>query len=154
MRLIDDFKTNASDPLKVEAHPDQPGRYRIGGFGDAPTLNLRFQEGAVGDVGANGVTPQALLAVVADRLRGQAAALPEGTKPDKTQADALKHIEAAQKSLLDGANADAQRRAETAAQAPSEDAANPAQAPAGSGAPAARAAATAAAAPAPAAAKK
>ena len=63
---------------------DQPGsgganhKYNIGGFihrNDAATddetaITLRFQNGPIPEVGTNGVTHEALLAIIIDRLLG------------------------------------------------------------------------------------
>lgn len=37
---------------------------------DVPTTHLRFQKGAVNEVGVNGVSDEALLSILIDRLRG------------------------------------------------------------------------------------
>lgn len=63
-----------NEMLHVEAL-SEPGRgganqvYRIGGHALQPTI-LRFQTGAVRDFGLNGLSNEALLAVVHDRLSG------------------------------------------------------------------------------------
>lgn len=53
-----DTTTNPSDPF-ITRH-GQPGRY----------ATILFQNGPIGEVGINGITNEALLAVVIDRLRG------------------------------------------------------------------------------------
>lgn len=85
-RELHDHKVNtANDRLGVEAI-DSPGeggachRYVISGFtaalnpsaGDRYSLDveLLFQNGPIGEVGVNGITHEALLAVLIDRLRG------------------------------------------------------------------------------------
>lgn len=86
MREINDHKINpANDTLKIEVM-DEPGsgganhRYQISGFnvGSNPSedekmpvnyVTILFQNGPIGEVGVNGVTQEALLAIVADRLR-------------------------------------------------------------------------------------
>lgn len=54
-------------------------------------VDIHFQNGPIGEVGANGVTNEALLAVVADRLRS----FQEGPYRCKENACALTHIEEA-----------------------------------------------------------
>jgi hypothetical protein len=66
----------------VVAAVDDPGvggahhQYRISGVQGPldhhpiPTIDLRFQNGAVDEVGANGITNESLLAIVIDRLQG------------------------------------------------------------------------------------
>lgn len=85
MRTIHEHETNpANRELKIDVL-DEPGHggacheYRISGFAfagkdDEPvpnsaTVELLFQNGPVKEVGVNGVTHEALLAIVADRLR-------------------------------------------------------------------------------------
>lgn len=53
-----DTATNPSDPF-IARH-GQPGRY----------ATILFQNGPISEVGINGITDEALLAVVIDRLRG------------------------------------------------------------------------------------
>jgi hypothetical protein len=53
---------------------------------------IKFQDGPIGEVGVNGVTHEALLAVLADRLRG----FQSGPYASPDNADALAHIEDAQ----------------------------------------------------------
>jgi len=74
MRELHDHKVNlANHVLSVKAL-DEPGpgnanhQYEIGGFGDSVTLN--FQNGAINEVGVNGITHEALLVILIDRLRG------------------------------------------------------------------------------------
>lgn len=86
MHTIHEHQTNlANDRLEIEV-TDAPGsggashRYVISGFdcqrnpsalpGDLITfVVLNFQNGPINEVGVNGVTHEALLAIVADRLR-------------------------------------------------------------------------------------
>jgi hypothetical protein len=85
MRKLTEHVVNpANDRLKVLVL-DQPGaggafhRYEISGYDDTTNLSrdadpcgrteILFQNGAIPDVGVNGVTQEALLAVIADRLR-------------------------------------------------------------------------------------
>lgn len=76
MRKIDDHIINpANDAISIVA-ADQPG---AGGANHKYLLNLRgsdktfceigFQDGGIAEVGVNGVTQEALLAVCIDRLR-------------------------------------------------------------------------------------
>lgn len=60
--------------------------------GDLPQmLRIQFQNGTIAEKGINGVTHEALLAVVADRLRG----FQSGPYATKANACALTHIEEA-----------------------------------------------------------
>lgn len=88
MREINDHKVNpANDVLKVLA-TDEPGsggahhRYEITGYNAEtnPSLNsefgddirgevILFQNGPIAEVGVNGVTHEALLAILIDRMR-------------------------------------------------------------------------------------
>jgi len=54
-----------------------------------------FQNGAIGDVGVNGVTQEVLLSIVADRLRSFQA----GPYACPENALALSHVESAQAAL-------------------------------------------------------
>lgn len=117
MRTLNDHKVNpANDTLTITA-VDEPGsggahhRYEISGFvmdtnpagkyprdfghdGDygatRPTV-IVFQNGPINEVGINGLTHEALLAIVADRLRSFQA----GPFACKANACALTHIEEA-----------------------------------------------------------
>lgn len=112
MRTIDEHKVNpANDKLEI-AVTDAPGagganhRYEITGFDTSTNVSLDanatgepksrtvllFQNGTIPEVGTNGVTQEALLAVVADRLRSFQA----GPFACKENACALTHIEEAQ----------------------------------------------------------
>lgn len=112
MRIINDHKINqANDTLEISVL-DQPGSgganhaYKISGFklennpsaGDGVVHNcaedavVYFQNGPIPEVGVNGVTHEALLAIVADRLRSFQA----GPFACKANACALTHIEEAQ----------------------------------------------------------
>ena len=103
MRLIDDHKVNpANDRLTVMV-TDEPGagganhQYAIehnpGGDGWF-SYSIKFQNGpiSVDGNGVNGVTHEALLAIVADRLRS----FQKGPYSCKANACALTHIEEAQ----------------------------------------------------------
>lgn len=104
MRVIDEHKVNpANDTLDitVEDDPGQGGAnhsYRIH-FGERPNglptlspVDINFQNGPIAEVGVNGLTHEALLAVVADRLRS----FQKGPYSCKANACALTHIEEAQ----------------------------------------------------------
>jgi len=108
MREIHDHKVNmANDSLKIEV-VDQPGSgganhcYRVSGFNAGKNesedstmpighTTIVFQNGPINEAGVNGVTHEALLAVVADRLRSYQA----GPFACKANACALTHIEEA-----------------------------------------------------------
>lgn len=108
MRELHEHKVNpANDTLKIEV-VDEPGsggahhHYRITGFDTVGNLawphvanlsqtTVLFQNGPIGEVGVNGVTHEALLAIVADRLRSFQA----GPFASKANACALTHIEEA-----------------------------------------------------------
>lgn len=108
MRFLNDHQVNtANDTLSVRVI-DEPGAggahhaYLIEGFDnttnpsdpddqDANTTLILFQNGPINEVGVNGVTHEALLAVVADRLRS----FQKGPYSCKANACALTHIEEA-----------------------------------------------------------
>lgn len=112
MRLLHDHKVNpANDTLDIAAE-DAPGsgganhRYSITGFdtehnpsnadadGYVASFSrqvILFQNGPIAEVGVNGVTHEALLAIVADRLRS----FQKGPFSCKANACALTHIEEA-----------------------------------------------------------
>lgn len=109
MRTLDEHKINpANDRLRIVV-TDAPGagganhRYVINGFSAASNASafdgeddrdacfILFQNGPIAEVGLNGVTQEALLAVVADRLRSFQA----GDYACKENACALTHIEEA-----------------------------------------------------------
>lgn len=109
MRTLNEHKVNpANDTLEIEV-TDKPGagganhRYVISGHdtGSNPSAEthdtlfssvILFQNGPIPEVGVNGVTHEALLAIVADRLRSFQA----GPFACKANACALTHIEEAQ----------------------------------------------------------
>jgi len=113
MRFLTDHKVNPANDTLTIAVTDEPGagganhRYVISGF-DAPKnpsafapvdsgiVSVLFQNGPIAEVGVNGVTQEALLAIVADRLRSFQA----GAYANEYNATALAHVEAAQASLL------------------------------------------------------
>lgn len=110
MRTIDDHKVNpANDRLEIRVL-DEPGAggashaYLIAGFdhGSNPSAGgdfdaaretlIVFQNGPINEAGVNGVTQEALLAIVADRLRSFQA----GQYACRENAIALTKIEEAQ----------------------------------------------------------
>lgn len=113
MRTINDHKVNpANDTLTITVQ-DAPGSgganhlYMIEGFDTSSNASdpftsrhgqpakhatVLFQNGPIPEVGVNGVTHEALLAIVADRLRSFQA----GPFACKANACALTHIEEAQ----------------------------------------------------------
>lgn len=112
MRTLDEHKVNpVNDALNIQVL-DEPGNgganhlYRIKGLNTANNpsdklvanyeqavdhATILFQNGPINEVGVNGVTHEALLAVVADRLRG----FQKGAYACKANACALTHIEEA-----------------------------------------------------------
>lgn len=108
MRTIEDHKVNPANDTLTIAVCDEPGAggahhyYDVSGF-DASTNPssphecissqcILFQNGPIAEVGVNGLTHEALLAIVADRLRSFQA----GPYACKANACALTHIEEAQ----------------------------------------------------------
>ena len=109
MRELSEHKVNpANDKLAVTVM-DPPGsgganhHYRISGFSspppsfetiaqDASVADVVFQNGPIQEAGVNGVTHEALLAIIADRLRGFQA----GPFACRDNAIALTKIEEAQ----------------------------------------------------------
>ncbi len=108
MRELNDHKVNpANDTLTITV-VDEPGsgganhRYEITGFNsetnasesgidDRDRVSILFQNGPIAEAGVNGVTHEALLAIVADRLRS----FQKGPYSCKANACALTHIEEA-----------------------------------------------------------
>lgn len=108
MRTIEDHKVNpANDTLSIRVI-DEPGSgganhgYMIEGFDNTANPSdvddmdpnqclILFQNGPIAEVGINGVTHEALLAIVADRLRS----FQKGPYSCKANACALTHIEEA-----------------------------------------------------------
>lgn len=100
MRKLEDHKVNpVNDRLEVSV-VDEPGSggachsYMISGQG-MKTVLLHFQEGPIGEVGVNGITHEALLAILIDRLEGFQA----GPFANVYNAAALSHLQAAQHEL-------------------------------------------------------
>lgn len=113
MRTLTDHVVNpANDKLTIEVL-DEPGQggachdYYVGGF-DLSTnpsscklydakdgVRLQFQNGPIAEVGVNGITHEALLAILIDRLRG----FQEGRFACAENAQALEHLIAARTVL-------------------------------------------------------
>ena len=99
MRELTEHKVNpANDVLRIRV-TDEPGagganhRYEIDGANpEGKPVLIEFQNGPINEVGVNGVTHEALLAILADRLRSFQA----GPFACKANACALTHIEEAQ----------------------------------------------------------
>lgn len=99
MRQLTEHVVNPANDRLVITVVDDPGcgganhAYDIEG-GEAVPTHLRFQNGPIGadGNGVNGITHEALLAIVADRLRG----FQSGQYSCKANACALTHIEEAQ----------------------------------------------------------
>lgn len=99
MRVLVDHKVNPANDLLEVRVVDEPGqgganhRYEIALPNNGPIYGLDFQDGpiSVDGNGVNGVTHEALLAVVADRLR----CFQDGAYRCKANACALTHIEEA-----------------------------------------------------------
>lgn len=112
MRQLTDHKVNpANDTLSIRVI-DEPGSgganhaYMIEGFdnttnpSDVDDLDpsqcfILFQNGPINEVGVNGVTHEALLAILCDRMRG----FQSGPYASSDNAEALSHMEAAQAAL-------------------------------------------------------
>lgn len=97
----------ANDKLKISVL-DKPGagganhEYEVSGFSgpgippDSGYVKISFQNGAINEHGVNGLTQEALLAIVADRLECFQA----GPFASVYNATALEHVKAAQEALL------------------------------------------------------
>lgn len=99
MRTLNEHCVNPANDRLVVTVLDEPGQgnachaYDITGGEAVPTF-IRFQNGpiSVDGNGVNGITHEALLAILADRLRG----FQSGPYSCKANACALTHIEEAQ----------------------------------------------------------
>lgn len=106
MRELNGHKVNpANDKITVLVN-DEPGQggachdYSIGIPSQDPnstatTIPLRFQNGPIAEVGVNGITHEALIAILIDRLEGFEA----GPYANEFNARALGYLQAAQESL-------------------------------------------------------
>jgi hypothetical protein len=103
MRYLDEHKVNPANDTLILAVLDEPGsggachQYRITSNDAAfhvPT-EICFQNGPINDVGVNGLTHEALLAVLCDRMRG----FQSGPYASADNAEALACMEQAQAAL-------------------------------------------------------
>lgn len=78
MRTLHEHETNpATEAIRIEVL-DEPGpgganhvyQILVPSGATTPSNRLEFQNGPIGEVGVNGITNEALLAVVIDRMRG------------------------------------------------------------------------------------
>jgi len=96
MRYLQDHQINQSNDAVTITVLDEPGegganhQYQITAPG-TPVVMLKFQQGAMNESALNGITNEALLAVVIDRLRG----FQQGQFPSRENAIALTRIEEA-----------------------------------------------------------
>ncbi len=102
MRTLEGHKVNPdNDQLEVTAL-DGPGpggashEYQIK-LPDGSGVRLAFQNGPIAEAGVNGITHEALLAILIDRLEGFQA----GQFANHYNQTALDRIKAAQQALLD-----------------------------------------------------
>jgi hypothetical protein len=102
MRTLEGHKVNpANDQLVVTAR-DAPG---LGGASheyeiklpDGSGVRLSFQNGPIAESGVNGITQEALLSILIDRLEG----FQSGQFANDYNAAALDHLRSAQGCLLD-----------------------------------------------------
>lgn len=82
MRQLTGHQVNGCNEVIVIEVLDEPGQggachnYRISGLKGPldhhpiPTIDIRFQNGPLKEVGTNGITHEALLAILIDRLQG------------------------------------------------------------------------------------
>jgi hypothetical protein len=107
MRELHDHKVNPANNQLTISVLDDPGaggashHYNIlsgGDYPDEPKVDcaIRFQNGPIGEVGVNGVTQEALIAICVDRLRSFQA----GPYACRENAIALTKLEEAQHWLL------------------------------------------------------
>ncbi len=112
MRTLEDHKVNPANDVLTVRVLDEPGSgganhaYLISGFDnttnpsdpddqDADTALILFQNGPIAEAGVNGVTHEALLAILCDRMRGFQA----GPYHSADNAEALACMEQAQTAL-------------------------------------------------------
>lgn len=87
----------AVDALGEPGPGGAPGAYRIYEIEGVVTLDIVFQRGGVAEVGHNGVTIEALLAIVADQL----SAFQAGPFPSPLNRRALHGVQFAMAALAD-----------------------------------------------------
>lgn len=116
MRTLSAHVVNAANDKLTITVVDEPGsgganhRYDISGFdaisnpsdGKNPccatrAVTILFQNGPINEVGVNGITHEALLAILEDRLAG----FQSGKFANEYNARALEHVRAAQSALHD-----------------------------------------------------
>lgn len=112
MRTLTDHAVNPANDKLLITVADEPGsgganhRYEIAGFDltsnpavrgyeNSTMLPVIFQNGPINEVGVNGITHEALLAILCDRMRG----FQSGPYASADNAEALTHMEAAQTAL-------------------------------------------------------
>lgn len=116
MRTLDDHKVNPANDVLTVTVLDEPGSgsashlYKITGFNSATNASdpwvathgqpavhahVLFQNGPIAEVGVNGVTHEALLAILCDRMRS----FQSGPYSSADNAEALAHMEQAQTAL-------------------------------------------------------
>jgi hypothetical protein len=100
MRELTGHKVNpANDQLTVSAM-DGPGpggashHYEISAPSVA-SVSLKFQNGPIAESGVNGITHEALLSILIDRMEG----FQSGTYANDYNENALKHLKVAQEAL-------------------------------------------------------
>lgn len=102
MRTLEGHKVNPANDQLVITVRDEPGpggachEYEIR-LPDGSGVRLAFQNGPIAEAGVNGVTHEALLAILIDRMEGFEAG-PYGSAYNRS---ALWHLLEAQKALLD-----------------------------------------------------
>ena len=112
MRTLEDHKVNPANDVLTVTVMDEPGsgganhRYEITGFNsetnasesgidDRDRVSILFQNGPINEAGVNGVTHEALLAILCDRMRG----FQSGPYASADNAEALACMEQAQAAL-------------------------------------------------------
>lgn len=100
MRTLDDHKVNPANDLLLLEVLDEPGsgnahhHYRMS-LPDGSYTDIRFQNGPINEAGLNGLTHEALLSILADRLRS----FQEGPYACEANGLALNHILSAADAL-------------------------------------------------------
>ena len=97
--IVRDDAGNITAVTEITAE-DAPGLYTLtatgeGKPGSAHGLKIRFQTGAVGEVGPNGITVESLIAVALDRLM----TFQRGDLPCRENQEALSHLQQAMAAL-------------------------------------------------------
>lgn len=95
MRGLSDHKVNGLNEALQISVMDEPGQggacheYLIHTEGQGPNCAIRFQNGPINEAGVNGISQEALLAILIDRLRG----FQSGQFACRDNAIALTHLE-------------------------------------------------------------